>query len=341
MNNNTEYSIVYASDDNFAAILGTSIISLFENNKNADNISLYILDSGIKEINVQYINEICNKYNRPKPIWIEAVNIEEIINKTVHMDRGSLTQYARLFISRLLPNNLERILYLDCDVIVNDSIEELWNLDLKGMTIGALMDAFSKYYRLNINLKYDDIMFNSGVMLIDIQKWRKKNIEEKLIEFIYKNEGKVQQGDQGVLNAILSHETYCFHPRFNSITIFYDFSYKEMLIYRNPIKFYKESEIKLAIEKPVIIHYTTSFRSKRPWVEGCKHQYKYIWDKYNQMSPWADIPNSQHKQSLSKEINMYIYNILPKCLSLRIASILQVYGRPLKNYIINKVKGLS
>ena len=50
----------------------------------------------------------------------------------------------------------------------------------------------------------DDIMFNSGVMLIDLDKWRRENIESKLLEFIRKKNGKIQQGDQGALNAILS-----------------------------------------------------------------------------------------------------------------------------------------
>lgn len=47
-----------------------------------------------------------------------------------------------------------------------------------------------------------------------------------------------------------------------------------MLIYRKPPNFYSKEEIKKAIEDPVIIHYTTSFISRRPWVEGCNHKYK-------------------------------------------------------------------
>ena len=140
----------------------------------------------------------------------------------VAVDRGSLSQYARLFVSSDLPLDLNRVLYLDCDIIINRSIRELWNLDLNGKTIGALMDAFSKYYRQNIDLEENDIMFNSGVMLIDLRKWRKQKIEEKLMNFIAKKNGRIQQGNQGALNAVLSHDTYCFEPRFNSVTIFYD-----------------------------------------------------------------------------------------------------------------------
>ena len=68
----------------------------------------------------------------------------------------------------------------------------------------------------------------SGVMLINLQRWREQKIEENLMRFIASKKGRIQQGDQGALNAVLSHDTYCFEPRFNSVTIFYDFTYNEI-----------------------------------------------------------------------------------------------------------------
>lgn len=75
---------------------------------------------------------------------------------------------------------------------------------------------------MNIDLKPNDIMFNSGVMLIDLKKWKEKKVETRLLKFISKKHGHIQQGDQGALNHVLSHDIYCFEPRFNSVTIFYD-----------------------------------------------------------------------------------------------------------------------
>ena len=163
------------------------------------------------------------------------------------IDRGSLSQYARLFVSSVLPSDFKRVLYLDCDIIIAQSLEELWNLDMHGKTIAALKDAFSKWYRVNVDLEPNDIMFNSGVMLIDLDKWKEHKVEERLMKFISEKNGKIQQGDQGALNAVLTYDTYCFEPRFNSVTIFYDFNYKEMMIYRKPPKgFYTEAQIREA-----------------------------------------------------------------------------------------------
>jgi len=328
--NEKEAHIVYASDDRFAEILGVSMVSLFENSKDMEEIYVYILDSGIVADNKKRIKYVCDKYSRAAPVWIKAKDISQELSMEVAMDRGSLSQYARLFVSSVLPAGLPRVLYLDCDTVIRHSIYELWRLDLQGKVIGALMDAFSRYYRKNIGLQPDDIMFNSGVMLIDLEKWKDKKVEEKLMKFIIMKNGKIQQGDQGVLNAVLSHDTYCFEPRFNSVTIFYDFTYNEMLLYRKPPGFYPEEDVERAAEDPCIVHFTTSFLSRRPWIKGCRHKFIGIWLEYKNKSPWKEKPLWENSLPPWKKMCLEIYNILPKYIALRIASFMQVYGRPLK-----------
>lgn len=330
-----EAQVVYASDDRFAEILGVSMVSLFENSKDMDEIVIYILDGGIKNDNKRRLEAVCKQYNRRVPVWIHAKSISEELSIEVTVDRGSLSQYARLFVSSILPDTLKRVLYLDCDVLINRSISELWNLDLHGKTIAALMDAFSKEYRTNINLQPEDIMFNSGVMLIDLCRWKARRVEEKLMRFITMKNGRIQQGDQGALNAILSHDVYCFEPRFNSVSIYYDFTYDEMLMYRKPPKFYSREQLKMAVDDPSIIHFTTSFLSRRPWEEGCQHKYVGDWRKYKELSPWVDDPMWIYVKPKGAE-GMYVKLVssIPRKLMIVISGLLQAYGRPL----INKVK---
>ena len=191
--------IVYATDDKFAEILGVSLVSLYKNSQNLNDIVVYILDSGISEENKTLLSSVSKSYHYSAPVFIKAKNISDELGMKISIDRGSLSQYARLFISSILPQELHRVLYLDCDIIVNHSIKELWQIDMNGKTIAALMDAFSRQYRKNIDLKPDDIMFNSGVMLIDLDQWKEKKVENRLLDFIVRKKGKIQQGDQGVL----------------------------------------------------------------------------------------------------------------------------------------------
>lgn len=327
--------IVYASDDNFSEIMGVSIVSLFENNKNIEEIVVYILDSGIKSKNKDRIESVFRKYNRPSPLWIKATNINDVLGMNVKQDRGSLSQFARLFISSVLPADLGRVLYMDCDVIIDRSLDELWNMDMKGKIVAALLDAFAPLYRKNLGLEKNDIMFNSGVMLIDLKRWKEEHIEDKILKLIRKYSGQVPQGDQGALNAVLSHETALVHPKFNSITIFYDFSYENMLIYRKPPVFYSKEEIMEAVNNPVIIHFTTSFLSRRAWIEGSDHLYTNRWLEYKSMSPWKCEPLRKYcNKKKWKDACIKLYKILPISLSVRISGWLQAYGRP----IVEKIK---
>lgn len=328
--------VVYASDDKFAEILGVSLTSLYENNKDMEQITIYLLDSGISEENKEKLESLSVKYNRKELQWIEAKDITKELGMEVTIDRGSLSQYARLFVSSILPEELERVLYLDCDIVVVQSLKELWSLDMHGKIIAALKDAFSKWYRMNIDLKSNDIMFNSGVMLIDLQKWKEQKVEERLMKFISSKNGKIQQGDQGALNAVLVHDTYCFEPKYNSVTIFYDFNYKEMMMYRKPPKgYYLEEQIKEAIEHPVIIHFTTSFLSRRPWVEGCHHRYLSEWIKYKSLSPWKNIELWKYQKK--KGIYEWYVNLMarvPRSINISVSGSFQAWGRP----FVNKVR---
>ena len=117
-------NIVYAADDNYAEMLGVSLLSLFAKSGDVQKFNLFILERNISEANKRRIHEICGTYKRELPVWIKAKDICHELNMKVTVDRGSLNQYARLFISSALPADLDRVLYLDCDIILHKSVEE-------------------------------------------------------------------------------------------------------------------------------------------------------------------------------------------------------------------------
>ncbi len=330
------YNIVYAVNDDFCEIMGVSIASLLENNSEIlKNLRITVLSSDITDENKKKIEQIFIRFGAVIPRWIDATDTETRLKYRVTLDRGSVSQYSRLFIDGIFDNSVSRVLYLDADTVIENSIKELWNLDLEGNTIGALKDAFSKYYRKNVGLEENDIMFNSGVLLIDVKKWRERNVEKRLLDFIADHRGYIQQGDQGVLNGVLSKETYPLTPRYNLISAFSVFSYKQMILYRKPVACYSENEVNAAVKDPVIIHYTSNFFSDRPWYEGCNTKYAKKWVEYRNLTPWKNNKlRSPNKSLLSR-----IYNVLPDTVGLRCASIFQAYLRPLKNRFIILIRG--
>ena len=322
MDSNTVH-IVYASDKNYGPVLGISVVSLLESNR-SERICLHILDGGITGADKGKIEELCRSYGMPRPRWLPADDVSRELRMHVDCDRGSPTQFSRIFVSRHLDDSIDRILYLDCDTIVRKPLRELWELDLENKTATVLKDAFSKAYRANIGLEPGDIMFNSGVMLIDLKRWRERDVEGRVLDFIRRRRGFVEKGDQGALNAVLSRDCLCFSPKFNAVTIFFDFSYREMLRYRKPPDYYPEAEVIRAAEDPVIVHYTVSFLSRRPWMKDCGHPWLGEWLKYKAMSPWKDAPLSEESRSL----RVSVMRKLPRPLMLCLAGFLQAYGRP-------------
>lgn len=325
------YNIIYAADDGFAEILGVSLCSLFENNQSVSSFNIKILDSGISKQNKNKIVSIFKKYKRKLPEYIKPIDIEEKIGFNLRTDRGSMAQYSRLYLADLYPSSVKKVLYLDCDTIVLSSIEEIWNINLGDNIIAALNDAFSSLYRRNIGLRKTDIMFNSGVMLIDLDKWRKAKIEDQLTSFILMKQGNIQQGDQGALNAVLSTKTKVFSPRFNMVSIFYDLSYKEIELYRRPVRFYSEKEIIDAKKDPVIIHFTSSIYSYRPWFKESTHTEKKLWIKYLKKTPWSYSKLKSGRKTVKLKLVSVVFKITPKSIFFLIGGLFQAYLRPLKN----------
>lgn len=309
--------------------MGVSIASLRCNTQEFKHVHIYVIDSGINERNKTRIESIVNKVESFSITWLKSIDITKELSLDVSIDRGSVAQYARLFISRLVPASVERILYLDCDVLIVRPIMDLWKMGLDNNIIGGLLDAFGEKYRRNLGLKQNSAMFNSGVMLIDVNQWRSKNIEKKLLRFIVSHHGVVQQGDQGVLNAVLSNSLKAMDPRYNAVTIMFDFTYLELLTYRKPVNYYSEDEIEKAVKAPVIIHFTSSFLSNRPWEIGCNHPYVDVWLSYRNMTPWKNNTLRKDKKDWKVRWYRWVGRIIPRPIFLMISGILQAYLRPL------------
>lgn len=331
-----DYEIVYAADDDFASIMGVSLLSLLENNQDLENLRVTIFDSGISDENKEKVEEIFQKYNRKMPRWIKPIDLEKKVGLSLDIARGSLAVYSRLFLSDYFDSNVKKILYIDSDTIIVSSIKKLLETNLHGNVIGATKDAFSKFYRKNIEIGPYDAMINAGVFLVDLDEWKNKQVEKKILNYIIRKKGKVQLNDQGVLNHVLDGKIDFIDPKYNMISLYYEYTYSDMVTYRKPVNFYSEEEIEKAKSDPVIIHYTSAFNTVRPWFENSTHPETNEWLSYYRRSPWKNVPLVRDSKSGVKKIIFKIYGFLPQKIALAIASVFQIYIRPLKNRLVNR-----
>lgn len=282
---NKELHVLFSSDDNYAQHLGAAIYSLLVHNSDFEVIQIYVIDNEISDANKERLKRISLMFPNSNIFWIPFNELRTKLKLNMAWDI-SISTYARLFLAELLPKNIERVLYMDCDMIACDTLMDLWNTDLQDKVLGAVQDNICDNTKAAVGLLPQDPYFNAGLLLVNVDAWRKQNIGEACLRFIDRHEGKVIHHDQGALNGVLKDKWLKLSVGYNLMTIHYVFNLKQVYKYfGDKSAFYTKTEIERAKRNPTILHYTPSFTS-RPWVRGCAHpKMQGYWSAVNN-TPW-------------------------------------------------------
>ena len=193
-------NIVYIATDSYVSLLGISVNSIVMNWKKGEKINLYICSPDLTEEHKEQLADQVADCNGT----IQFIDVSDYAKR---MDFQFNTSgfhpivLARLFLDSYLPKNVERVLYLDCDVVVNGDIWELEKINLQDKAFGAVPElCMPKKQKAEIGLGVDDTYFNCGVMLINLAYWREKRISEQFLQYFVERNGKLLYNDQDILN---------------------------------------------------------------------------------------------------------------------------------------------
>ena len=193
-------NICLSSDDNYSKYLGVVIASILSNT-NSNDIAFYILDGGISEENKNKIKSLISL----RECSIIFVSVDESlfdVYKSIKTHSYiSLSACYILKLASLLPN-CKKILYLDCDTIVNTEILELYNINIKNYYIAGVRDIATKHRGYIPPIKAGNFYINSGVVLFNLDKIRECNIEEKFEKYTKENIESIRVGDQEIINMV-------------------------------------------------------------------------------------------------------------------------------------------
>lgn len=319
--------IVYACDDKYAMLAGVSIESLYASNKDIDELNVYILVNQLSKENKSRLCCISNTYHR-EIIFVEFIEHELCGTLNIDAQFWSVAAFARLFTPLLLPK-LHKILYLDCDIMVLHSLKELLQLDLNSSPCAAVSEPFSVLHRRNIGMSSDDVYYNSGIMLIDLDIWRKEDILKDFLACIERHNGRVPYVDQGVINEVFRGRIATLPAKYNVSTIYFDFSYEEAERYRAAKNEYPKSEVEAAKKSPAIVHFNSSFLTPRPWVENSTHPYAAQWESCCARTPWHDVKKWPDQPGTSKLALRWIFRHTPRPVGVWVARLVNSIIRPL------------
>lgn len=283
--------IVFCLDNNYVPYCATTIASVIANNQEKE-ITFHLFVDGITDVNRKKLQEWVCGIER-KCIKFYELSEDDFKDFPVGDAYINLTTYFRLVIQDKLPA-IDKVIYLDCDTIVNGSLKELWNTEMGNCAVAGVRDRVNDSIRLYNRLRYPmhNGYVNAGVLLINLKKWREFHVFDKAKEIAKAMPKALKNHDQDIIN-ILFHDNKLMLPfRYNLLEYYL---YVEEWLYLDH-KYYPE--IIEACKNPTIIHFCMP---QKPWHYECINPFKELYYKYRKMTPWPEVVLTHKTQKLSRK----------------------------------------
>ena len=216
-----EIPVFFTTDDNYIPYLDIAVSSLIENASKEYCYRLVVLNTGLKEENIQKV-----KAREIPGFKIDFVDISErlksIKSRFKNVYHFSIVTYYRLFIASLFPE-YDKIAYLDCDLVVLGDISEFYHTELGSNIMGAVPDPFVSntkefsLYAKNAICVDPEKYINAGVLLLNLDEFRKNDIENKFVSLISEYDFDLVDPDQAYLNYLCREKIHFFKNGWNKI----------------------------------------------------------------------------------------------------------------------------
>jgi lipopolysaccharide biosynthesis glycosyltransferase len=218
-------------------------------------------------------------------VQIDVLEVDRAAQRALPRTGGAVV-WLRLLLPRLLPQ-LERVLYLDGDTLVADSIVPLWNTALVGAPIGAVANVVepARYPHIErLGISDPKAVFNSGVVLMDLERLRTERAFERVLDFAVEHDTPASMPwyDQDALNAVLKDHWLPLHPRWNAQNSLWTWRPWAADVFGAEV-------VEEAVAKPGILHFEGPHICK-PWHYLCQHPWRERYREVLRETPWAATP---------------------------------------------------
>ena len=279
-------NIVCSTDNNFVQHCCIMLTSVLKHNT---DVIIYLITEGLTNSNLQILkDEVENKGGELHVITIDSSIISKFpmpeLNELTHVSPAT---YNRLLISHVLPKSINKVLYLDCDIIVRRPLTKLWDINIDNFAVGAVSQISINTVEETQRLGYPAIFgyFNAGVLLINLDHWRVFGVFEKLMNYLISNYNIIKYHDQDALNAVLYNNSLRISCDWNMLSSYFSkdiFMINDSINGRiiNEYSDYK-NQLKKSMKDPSLIHYVST---PKPWSEYSVHPFRKEYYKYSKFS---------------------------------------------------------
>lgn len=250
-----EICVCLSSDDRFAPYLGIALHSVLEAASANENLHFFVFDDAISHRNKTAIEALQSV--RPfRLTWLTPnMNLFAGAPTSQSLSRAA---YTRLLMGSLLPKSVTRVIYMDCDVFVSSPLSGLWKTDLHDCVAGGVTDiGVMRMAREGKHAwPWQDAYINSGVLLVDLARWRAERVEQALLTYLAHPRYPLQCHDQDIINFVLYGKIAVLDPCWNAQVFWarpeWD-DYKDILLLRR------------ALNHARILHFCCP---NKPWHQG-------------------------------------------------------------------------
>jgi len=282
-------TIVVASDNHYIILLAALIKSIEDNIRKGQQINIYIIEDAVSDSSKRKLQRSINA-NITTLHWQK---MDEVIPKGMQLplDRSSypLNIYMRLFIPYFIPQEIESVLYLDVDMIVLGDVTSIFENNMTDKVVAAVLDpriiTFDNSWGGVMNYEALGLpgttrYFNTGLLLMNLKKWREQNVTEKIIQCIDNNKKFANYPDQYGLNVVLANKWLELNPLWNHFSTID------------------------TTEKPLLIH----FVERKPIYQSYNYseEFKKIFYQYLNQTEWKNFkPIGESKRYIKKLKNIF------------------------------------
>lgn len=290
--------VAIAADDAFVMPLAVTIRSAIDTLRSDARLTVYVLDGGIGSANRR---RLLRSWPAER-IAVEWIPVSPALLAGLP-DPGRLSQatYFRTLLPRLLPPHVSRVVYLDSDIIVCADLTSLWQHDMNGYLCLGAQDPAHPYVDAAVALEHYEVRgrhlglacpipnyrslgldprtpyINAGVMVIDVDAWRRLDIASQLHACLASNSEHLIGRDQYAVNVVLSGRCGVIDPRWNQGAYIFKYpSWQDSPFTREVFEQQRND--------PYVIHFTTS---KKPWLTKCQHPLRQRYFDILDRTAWA------------------------------------------------------
>ena len=251
-------NILVTLDENYVPYLNIMLSSMLHSNRDCF-FDVYLLHSAIREDKVLKTKEILGESG--KLIIVKAKNIG--LGNAPTTSRYPEEIYYRIFAAKYLPDTVDKVLYLDPDIIVNGSLKPLYNMPLDEYYFAAASHTgpfLRKFNEIRLDMDDESPYINSGVMLMNLKRLREEQNYEDVFDFIEKRKSFLMLPDQDIISSLYGSKIFALD------TFRYNMTER---LYLQHAPFEKDLDIDWVRKNSVIIHYCGR---NKPWKPNYRGQ---------------------------------------------------------------------